>query len=79
LRIFHWRITLFRHNCRNNEFARALQVFIAKGKSSDLSDQCPLYWKMKGGDTYHGNLYYFTFAGIRLVIQTTRKKSLWIK
>jgi hypothetical protein len=42
-----------------------------------VTKKCPLYWKMRGGDTYKGNVYYFTLLGLRIVIQTTRKKDLW--
>jgi len=38
---------------------------------------CPLYWKMRGGDGYYGNMHYFTFLGIRIVISTILKKDLW--
>ncbi len=56
-----------------------LQVFITKGKSSDLADQCPFYWKMLGGDTYTGNIHFFTLFGFRLTINTVKKKDLWTR
>ena len=59
------RINLLRHNCGVAKFL------------TGTNDDCPFYWMMRGGDTYYGNIYYFTFLGIRLVINTTKKKDLW--
>lgn len=70
------RINLLRHNCKKNGFARMLQTFIMKGKN-ELKDQCPFYWVLPGGNSYNGNIHYFTFWGIRITIDTTKKKDLW--
>ena len=64
------RISIFRHNC-------AMWGYISK-----TNDNCPFYWKMPGGNSYHGNVYFFTLFGIRIIINTTsyvvKKKDLCI-
>lgn len=61
------KIDILRHNCGMWKFV------------SGDSTNCPFYWKMRGGDSYHGNLYFFTLFGIRLVIDTVKKKELWVR
>ena len=65
------RINFVRHDCGVSNIIQLL--------SKQTPTQCPFYWKMKGGESYHGNMYYFTLLGFRLVVDTVRKKDLWVK
>ncbi len=50
-------------------------VQMVNGKNPE---KCAFYWKMKGGgEKYDGNIHYFTAFGLRLVINTIKKKDLW--
>lgn len=66
------RVNVLRHSCNTNSFANMLQTFI--GNPPDGS--CPFYWRMKGGKTYMGSIHYFTFFGIRIVLNLAIKKTV---
>lgn len=67
------KIDILRHDCGKGSFANMLQMFMGE----PIKDKCPFYWKMRGGDTYYGNVHYFTLFGIRIIINTVRKKELF--
>jgi len=70
------KIRLMRHSCEKGSLANMMQYFMGE---TEIVDKCPFFWKMRDGKTYHGNVYYFTLFGIRLVINTTRKKEIWCR
>lgn len=65
------RISILRHNCSEGSFANMLQSFMG----NPPKDKCPFYWRMKGGKTYMGSIHYFTFFGVRIVLNLVLKKS----
>lgn len=69
------KVSFLRHDCGQGSFANLLQTFMGE----EVVDKCPFYWKMRGGATYYGNIHYFTLFGIRITINTIKKKDLWIK
>jgi len=62
------KISILRHNCDASNLIQQLLHPDSKIES------CPFYWKMRGGKSNYGNMYYFTLFGIRVVINTIRKK-----
>lgn len=65
------RISVLRHSCNDGSFANMLQTFMGQQPT-----KCAFYWKMRGGKTYTGNLHYFTAFGLRVVIDTAKKKPM---
>lgn len=64
-------ISFLKHNCSEGSFANMLQTFLG----NTPVEQCPFYWKMRGGKSYYGSIHYFTFFGFRIVINLLIKKS----
>lgn len=65
------RINLLRHTCG---LTNAIQLMM---DPKHVKSKCPFYWMLPGGNSYNGNIHYFTFWGIRITIDTTKKKDLW--
>ena len=65
------RINLLRHDCG---FSNEIQLMLYPNQ---VKSKCPFYWMLRGGKSYDGNIHYFTFLGIRITIDTTKKKDLW--
>ena len=70
MRIRMMKISFLRHDCGASNIIQAVM--------GQKTTKCKFYWKMKGGDSYHGNIHFFTLLGFRMTIWTIKKKDLWI-
>jgi len=50
------RVSILRHSCGLSNLVQLLS------NPNHVKQKCPFYWKMRGGDTYYGNLYFFYSA-----------------
>ena len=40
-------------------------------------NQFPFYWRLKGGDSFKGNIHYFHIGKLSIVISTIKKQDLY--